>query len=97
MKLKELMDIESVIAKHETKLKALAEQDVDKLSISDLSFIKMVSAGSITSMRKYGASNEEILCTEKQRTHQGDAMKVKSYLWNLPQDELKALLEGLKY
>lgn len=97
MKLKELMNIESVIAKHTDKLKKMAEQDVDKLSISDLSFIKMVSAGSITSMRKLGASNEEILCTSQHRTSQSDAMKVKSYLWNLPQDELKALLEGLKY
>lgn len=96
MKLKELMNIESVIAKHESKLRVLAELEVNNLSISDLSFIKMVSAGSITSMRKNGASNEEILCTEQRRTSQGDAMKVKSYLRNLPLDELKSLLDGLE-
>lgn len=96
MKLKELMDIESVIAKHTAKLNELAELDVKSLSISDLSFIKAVSAGSITSMRKFGASNEEILCTSQRRTSQNDKMKVKSYLRNLPTDELMALLDSLK-
>lgn len=96
MKLKELMNIESVIAKHTAKLTVLAELDVNSLSISDMSFIKAVSSGSITAMKKHGASNEEILCTEQHRTNQGEAMKVKSYLRNLPKDELDALLESLK-
>lgn len=96
MKLKELMDIEPVIAKHATKLKALGEVEVNKLSISDMAFIKMVSSGSITSMRKLGASNEEILCTSQRRTSLNESMKVKSYLRNLPQDELMALLDSLK-
>lgn len=96
MKLKELMNIESIIAKHTAKLTVLAELDVKTLSISDMSFIKMVSSGSITSMRKNGASNEEILCTEQRRSTQGDEMRVKSYLRNLPMDELKALLDGLE-
>lgn len=96
MKLKELMDIESVIAKHADKIKMMAELDVNGLSISELAFIKMVSAGSITSMRKNGASNEEILCTSQRRTSQGDEMRVKSYLRNLPKDDLMALLDSLK-
>lgn len=96
MKLKELMDIESVIAKHTDKLKMMAELDVNGLSISDMAFIKAVSSGSITSMRKFGASNEEILCTSQRRTSQSDKMKVKSYLRNLPTDELMALLDSLK-
>lgn len=96
MKLKEFMSIETLIGNHTAKLNKLAERDINDLSISDLAFIKMVSAGSITSQRRYNFTNEEILCKEQRRTIEGNAMRVKSYLRNLPLDELRALLNGLE-
>lgn len=94
MKLKELMDIESVIAKHTDKLKMLSDMDIDKLSISELAFIKIVSSGSITAMKKHGASNQRILMTEKSATL-SDGAKVKMFLKSLTSEKLAELLAEL--
>lgn len=94
MKLKELLNIESVIAKHNDKLKMLSDIDIDKLSISELAFIKMVSSGSITTMKKHGASNQRILMTEKNATL-SDGTKVKMFLKSLTSEKLAELLAEL--
>lgn len=96
VKLKEIMNIESVITKHTDKLKKLAEKDIRELSISDMAFIKGVSAGSITAMKKNGALNEQILCTEQRRSTEGNKMKIKSYLRHLSKAEMMALLDSMK-
>ena len=95
MKLNEIMDIEHVIAKHTIQLKKLAEKEVDDLSISEMAFIKIVSSGSITTMKKNGASNERILVTDKKTPLSNDE-KIKLYLKSLSPDHLAALLDNLK-
>lgn len=96
MKLKDFMDMKTVIAKHTAKLTKLGDVEITSLSISELAFIKMVSSSSITRMKRFNVTNEQILCTEQRRSIQGNEMKVKFYLRNMPQDELIALLESLK-
>ena len=95
MKLRELLNIESVIAKHTDKLRKLTEKDVNDLSISELAFIKMVSSGSITAMKKNGATNARILTTEKNEGLSNEE-KVKRYLKSMAPEDLKALLNEMK-
>lgn len=94
MKLRELLNIDYVIAQHTDRLRKLTEKDVEDLSISEMAFIKMVSSGSITTMKKNGATNARILTIEK---HEGLSQqeKVKRYLKSLAPDDLKALLNGM--
>lgn len=94
MKLKELIDLNDIIYQHKVKLLKLAEKEVDDLSISEMAFIKMVSSGSITTMKKAGATNGKILVT-KQREVISKEEKVKRYLKSLSPDNLAALLDNL--
>lgn len=92
MKLKDIINIGYTVSRHTAKIQKLAEEDVDDLSISELAFIKMVSGGSITAMKKAGATNERILLTEKKEALSADE-KVKRYLQSLTPDHLAALLD----
>ena len=96
MKLREFLDIADVIAKHQVKLLKLAEKEIGDLSISEMAFIKMVSSGSITTMKKSGATNGRILMTEK-KVAVSKEEKVKRYLKSLDKDDLAALLDGLDH
>lgn len=95
MKLRELLDIANVIGNHQAKLLTLAEKEVGDLSIAEMAFIKMVSSGSITTMKKNGATNGRILMTEK-KVALSKEEKVKRYLKSLSQDDLAALLDDVK-
>lgn len=95
MKLRELLDIAEVIGNHQAKLLKLAEKEVGDLSISEMAFIKMVSSGSITTMKKSGATNGRILMTEK-KVALSKEEKVKRYLKSLSQSDLTALLDDVK-
>ena len=95
MKLREFLDIAEVIGNHQDKLLKLAEKEVGDLSISEMAFIKMVSSGSITTMKKNGATNGRILMTEK-KVALSQEEKVKRYLKSLSQDDLAALLDDVK-
>ena len=95
MKLREFLDLSYTIEQHKAKLLQLAEKRVDDLSISEMAFIKMVSSGSITTMRKNGATNGHILATEK-KVALSKEEKVKRYLKSLSQDDLAALLDDVK-
>ena len=95
MRVKELLDISYTIAQHEAKLLKLAEKEVGDLSISEMAFIKMVSSGSITTMKKNGATNGHILTTEK-KVALSKKEKVKRYLKSLSQIDLDTLLKDVK-
>lgn len=95
MRLKELLDINYTIAQHEAKIMKLAEKEVGDLSISEMAFIKMVSSGSITTMKKNGATNGRILSTEKKVTL-SKKEKVRLYLKSLSAIDLATLLDGVK-
>ena len=95
MRLREFLDIADVISKHQAKLLTLAEKEIGDLSISEMAFIKMVSSGSITTMKKAGATNGRILMTEK-KIALSQAEKVKRYLKSLSQTDLTALLDDVK-
>ena len=95
MRMKELLDINYLIAQHEAKLMKLADKEVGDLSISEMAFIKMVSSGSITTMKKNGATNARILATEKKECMSKEE-KVKRYLKSLSQAELETLLDDVK-
>ena len=95
MKMNELMDIDYLITKHTDRLRMLAEKEVDDLSISEMAFIKMVSSGSITTMKKNGATNARIMMTEKKEALSQEE-KVKRYLKSLAPENLAALLDGMK-
>lgn len=96
MKLRELLNIDYVIAQHTDRLRKLTEKEVDDLSISEMAFIKMVSSGSITTMKKNGATNARILTTEKNEGL-SQQEKVKRYLKSLAPNDLKALLNGMNH
>ena len=91
MKVSEILTRETVIKEHTAKIDSILEKDVDSLSISELSFIKRVSSGSVTTMKKQGASNEKILRTT-QNHGMSDLDKVKLFLKALPEDERRALI-----
>lgn len=95
MKLKELLNIESIIAKHADKLQVLAEMEVNDLSISEMAFIKMVSSGSITTMKKHGTGNGKILLTQH-KVGLSQEEKVKRYLKSLSPEALGTVLDGLE-
>lgn len=95
MKLKERVSINYIIAQHTAKLQKLAEKEIDDLSISEMAFIKIVSSGSITTMKKNGATNERIVLTEK-KVALSKEEKVKRYLKSLAPDALMALLDDMK-
>ena len=95
MKLKALVNLDDVIYQHKVKLLKLAEKEVGDLSISEMAFIKMVSSGSITTMKKNGALNSRILTTEKKEGLSQEE-KVKRYLKSLAPENLAALLDHLK-
>lgn len=95
MKLREFLELDHVIEQHRTKLLSLAEKRVDDLSISEMAFIKMVSSGSITTMRKNGATNARILMTEKKAALSQEE-KIKLYLKSLAPENLAALLDDVK-
>lgn len=94
MQVNAILNRETVIAEHTAKIDAILAKDVDSLSISELAFIKRVSAGSITTMKKQGASNEKILRTT-QNHGLSDLDKVKLYLKTLPEHERTALMASL--
>ena len=96
MKLKELLNLDDVIAKHTDKLRMLAEKEINELSISEMAFIKMVSSGSITTMKKNGATNERILVTEK-NVGLSSNTKVKLYLKSLAPEKLAKLIADLNH
>lgn len=94
MKLKELVELNDIIYRHKVKLLKLAEKEVSDLSISEMAFIKMVSSGSITTMKKNGTPNGRILITKK-RVALSKEEKVKRYLKSLAPDQLSALLDDM--
>ena len=95
MKIRELLDLAAVNEQQKARLLMLAEKEVEDLSISEMAFIKMVSSGSITTMKKKGVTNCRILLPEKKKTLSADE-KVKRYLKSLAPDQLTALLESVK-
>lgn len=95
MRVKEVVDISYTMAQHEAKLLKLADKEVEDLSISEMAFIKMVSSGSITTMKKNGATNSRILSTEKKVTV-SKKDKVKLYLKSLSPTELDTILDDFR-
>ena len=95
MQLKDLISINYVMDQHAEKLLKLGEKDVDELSISELAFIKMVSSGSITAMKKRGYYNSTILNIEQSKGIRKQE-KIKSYLKSLSPENLTALLDEIK-
>lgn len=95
MQLKDLISINYAIHQHSQKLLKLGEKDVDELSISELAFIKMVSSGSITAMKKRGYYNRTILNIEQSKGIRKQE-KIKSYLKSLSPENLAALLDEIK-
>lgn len=93
MKVKELVNIENIKKAHNEELERLASVDVDGLSNSDLCFIKMVSASSISTMKKAGRDNEYIL-THGPENKGVSTETVKKYLGGL--DEATLLAMGFK-
>lgn len=95
MKTKEILARQNIINEHEKRIDEILEKEVNDLSISELSFIKGVSSGSITTMKKNGASNEKILRT-KQHSAMSDAEKTLLYLQSLSDTQLATFLDQLK-
>ena len=93
MTVKELIDIETIKNNHNTKLDRLADIDVNSLSNSDLCFIKMLSASSISKMKKAGRDNEYIL-THGPENKGVSTETVRKYLGGL--DEATLLAMGFK-
>lgn len=90
MKVKELINIENIKKAHNDELDRLASVEVDGLSNSDLCFIKMVSASSISTMKKAGRDNEYIL-THGPENKGVSTETVKKYLGGLDEATLLAL------
>lgn len=90
MTVKELVNIETIKDSHNKELDRLATIDVDKLSNSDLCFIKMVSASSISTMKKAGRDNEYILTHGPENKGISTATAAK-YLGGLDEATLLAL------
>ena len=90
MKVKEIINIDTVKENHLNELDRLSNIDVDSLSNSDLCFIKMVSASSISTMKKAGRDNEYIL-THGPENKGVSTETVKKYLGGLDEATLLAL------
>lgn len=90
MKVKEIINIEDIKKAHEEELTRLADVEVDVLSNSDLCFIKMVSASSISTMKKAGRDNEYIL-SHNPNNKGVSTQSIKKYLGGLDEAALLAL------
>lgn len=65
MKVKDMIDLGKVIEDYKSIMEEIGEKTPDELSTSELTLLRRVSTGSISSAKKSGRSNEEIINMDK--------------------------------
>ena len=89
MKLHQVVSISNLVYEYEQYLHSICEAEVEDLSNSDLSFIKLVAPSSISTMKKRGRSNLYILThSQKEVSERSKREKVKKLLSSFDRDEL---------
>ena len=89
MKLNQVLSISNLIYEYEQYIRSISESEIEELSNSDLSFIKLVAPSSISTMKKKGRNNLYILThSQKEVSENSKREKVKKLLSSFDRDEL---------
>lgn len=89
MKLNQVLSIDNLIHEYEKYIRSISETEIEDLSNSDLSFIKLVAPSSISTMKKKGRTNLYILThSQKEVSVNSKREKVKKLLSSFDRDEL---------
>ena len=89
MKLNQVLSISNLIYEYEKYIRSISETEIEDLSNSDLSFIKLVAPSSISTMKKKGRNNLYILThSQKEVSVNSKREKVKKLLSSFDRDEL---------
>lgn len=89
MKLNQVLSIDNLVCEYEKYIRSISETEIEDLSNSDLSFIKLVAPSSISTMKKKGRNNFYILThSQKEVSVNSKREKVKKLLSSFDRDEL---------
>ena len=89
MKLSSLIDLDGTVNGYKEYIQSILDTDIEDLSNSDLSFIKLVAPSSISTMKKKGRSNLYILTHSRRVVSENSKKeKVKKLLSSFDRDEL---------
>ena len=89
MKLNQVLSIDNLVYEYKQYIRSISEAEIEDLSNSDLSFIKLVAPSSISTMKKKGRNNLYILThSQKEVSKKSKKEKVKKLLSSFDRDEL---------
>ena len=89
MKLSQAICINNLIDEYEKYIWSISEVEIEDLSNSDLSFIKLVAPSSISAMKKKGRNNLYILThSQKEVSENAKKEKAKKLLSSFDREEL---------
>ena len=89
MKLNQVLSIDNLVYEYEQYIRSISKAEIEDLSNSDLSFIKLVAPSSISTMKKKGRNNLYILThSQKEVSKKSKKEKVKKLLSSFDRDEL---------
>ena len=89
MKLASLIDLDGTVNGYREYIQSILDTDIEDLSNSDLSFIKLVAPSSISTMKKKGRSNLYILTHSRRVVSENSKKeKAKKLLSSFDRDEL---------
>ena len=89
MKLSQAICIGNLIDEYEKYIWSISETEIEDLSNSDLSFIKLVAPSSISAMKKKGRNNLYILThSQKEVSESAKREKARKLLSSFDRDEL---------
>lgn len=95
MKLKDIRFEEDLVERYKKYIDSLLDTEIDDLSNSDLSFIKLVAPSSIHSMKKKGKLNLYILThSQKEVSENSKKEKAKKLLSSMSREELLNFLSS---
>ena len=89
MKLNQVLSISNLVYEYEKYIRSISETEIEELSNSDLSFIKLVAPSSISTMKKKGRNNFYILThSQKEVSENSKREKAKKLLSSFDREEL---------
>lgn len=93
MKLSSLIDLDRTVNVYREYIQSILDSEIENLSNSDLSFIKLVAPSSISTMKKRGKNNLYILThSQKEVSEAAKMKKAQKLLSSMSKDDLMMFL-----
>ena len=93
MKLSSLIDLDRTVNVYREYIQSILDSEIENLSNSDLSFIKLVAPSSISTMKKRGKNNLYILThSQKEVSESAKMKKAQKLLSSMSKDDLMMFL-----